>query len=310
MRGGRTPACRRNATMPVFTGGPGPDVLSGDQGGNLILGRGGADVLIGREADDIILGGAGRDVIAGDTIPRPGGPVQPSEFGPFPGARPLGPGDNLILAGAGDDRVTAGFGADTVLGGAGNDTIEGYGASDVSPVGSGNLIAADGPDLLVGGAGNDLIRGGGGADLLFGGRGADTLVGGVGVDTLAGGAGADRFVFGRSLEPEGTSFTADTGAGPGQRDVILDFREGLDRIDLAAYRNFFPGPGGQPPPDFLGTEGFGDSRALQVRYEIDGCTTLVQVLAPFGDASQAPAPLREIELAGRHVLEAGDFILA
>ena len=76
-----------------MTEGPDADLLSGDQGGGLILGRGGADVLVGREGDGILRGGAGHDVIAGDNIPRPGGRIQPSEFGPFPGARPLGPGD-------------------------------------------------------------------------------------------------------------------------------------------------------------------------------------------------------------------------
>ena len=67
-----------------MTEGPDADLLSGDQGGGLILGRGGADVLVGREGAGILRGGAGHDVIAGDTIPRPGGPIQPSEFVPFP----------------------------------------------------------------------------------------------------------------------------------------------------------------------------------------------------------------------------------
>jgi Ca2+-binding RTX toxin-like protein len=295
--------------MPVITGETGADLLSGGQDADLILGRGGGDTLIGREGDDVVQGGAGDDLIGGDNIPRPGGPFQPSDFGPFPRARPIGPGDNLLLAGGGGDRVFAGFGADTVFGGAGDDTINGYGVSNVSPVGSGNLIAADGPDRLFGGAGDDLVRGGGGDDLLSGGRGADTLVGGVGIDTFIGGAGADRFVFGRNLEPDGTSYIADTGAGPGQRDVILDFREGLDQLDLSAYRNSFPPPGGQPAPVFLGTAEFGESAALQVRFEVVGCTTLVQFLSPLGDASQPPPPLQEIELAGRHWLDAGDVIL-
>jgi hypothetical protein len=205
-----------------------------------------------------------------------------------------------------------GSGGLTVFGGAGDDTLVGYGAAGISPSGFGALISLDGLDRLFGGAGNDLLRGGGGNDWLDGGTGNDTLVGGEGVDTLIGGPGCDVFVFGRGLEPGASSFALDTGAGPGQRDVILDFHEGQDRLDLSAYRNFFPGPDGQPPPLFLGTDPFGETAALQVRYEVAGCSTIVQIVAPFGGppfAPGVPAPI-EIELAGRHTLTAADFILS
>lgn len=298
--------------MSVITGTRQPETLAGGAEADVILGRGGDDLLLGREAQDVIRGGAGNDVIAGDNYPIPGGPFDRDGFGPYPAPYGGTPGDNLILAGAGDDNVLAGFGADTVFGGAGNDTLVGYGTSGISPSGTAALIFADGPDLLFGGQGDDLLRGGGGDDRLRGGRGADTLVGGTGIDTMAGGEGADLFIFGRGVEPFTSSFALDTGSGAGQRDVILDFQGGVDRLDLSAYRNIFPGPEGQPPPVFLGTEPFGQTTAMQVRIEVEDERTIVQVIAPFGDPQNnpdLPAPI-EIELAGRHVLSAADVVLA
>lgn len=301
--------------MSVIIGTSGPDSLTGTAGADLILGLGGADFITGREGNDTILGGSGNDTIAGDNSPPPGGPITPSDFGPLPAQFGGTPGNNLIFAGPGDDVVRAGFGADTVFGGPGNDTIFGYGAFGGSPTAQGSVIAADGPDHLFGGPGNDLIYGGGGNDLLDGGPGNDTLVGGLGVDTLIGGPGHDVFVFGRSVEPGADIFGPDTGVGPGNRDLILDFHHGQDVLDLRAYQNPFPGSGGQPAPVFLGTGPFEASFALQVRYEIEGGNTVVQFASPFGappsgTPPQVPeAPTGEIELAGVHHLQASDFIL-
>jgi Ca2+-binding RTX toxin-like protein len=304
--------------MALTTGGPGPDTLTGTAETDLIFGRGGADFISGREGDDAIFAGPGGDTVAGDNIPVPGVPVGPDDviFGPYPPRFGQTPGDNLILAGSGDDSVLAGFGADAVLGGAGNDTINGYGAAGVSPVGNAGIINADGPDLLFGGAGDDLLRGGGGGDLLHGGTGQDTLVGGVDVDTLTGGTGHDVFVFGRFLEPFATNFALDTGVGRGNRDLILDFHQGQDRLDLSAYRNITARPGTPEEPVFLGTDPFEASFSPQVRYFVEGGRTVVQVTSslgnpPAGVQPRVPeGPSAEIELVGVHHLRADDLILA
>jgi len=300
--------------MAILTGGPAADTLIGMATDDLIDGRGGADVLIGREGNDTVLGGTGNDTIAGDNAPVPGQPLSQDSFGPYPPLYGGHPGNNLILAGAGDDSVQAGFGADTVIGGAGNDTLVGYGYAGVSPSGNAGLIEHDGPDVLFGGAGNDLLRGGGGNDLLDGGSGADTLIGGTGVDTLIGGLGPDVFIFGRNLEPFASDpQTADTGVGPGNRDVILDFQDHADRIDLTHYLNPFAGPDGQPPAVFLGRHPFEATDALQVRYEFEHGNTIVQIVSPFGAPPPGTVPsdpTQEIELTGIHHLRAGDFILA
>ncbi|NJM82182.1 MAG: hypothetical protein HC844_06525 [Tabrizicola sp.] len=69
-------------------------------------------------------------------------------------------------------------------------------------------------DQLLGDAAANRLSGGEGNDSLWGRTGNDTLEGGAGDDILNGGAGADTFVF---------------HAG---RDVIHDFEEGLDRIEI------------------------------------------------------------------------------
>lgn len=129
--------------------------------------------------------------------------------------------DNLLVgevddwlrdARGGDDRITSGSGADTLIG--------------------------DAFGIERGGGGNDVLRGGGGADTIFGdaqnsigqsGRGGDdVIVGGAGNDILYGDApqlsagasgGDDVFVFA-------------PGSG---RDVIEDFGNGNDRIDVSAW---------------------------------------------------------------------------
>jgi hypothetical protein len=122
------------------------------------------------------------------------------------------------------------------------------------------------------------------------------------------------FRFGRSLEPFSFSLSLDTGVGPGQRDVILDFQDGADRLDFSAYWNFTGLPDARTPV-FIGSEPFHATFAPQIRTEIVGGHTIVQFTAPFGSPSpdmppEVPSgPAGEIELVGIHHLAATDFIL-
>jgi Ca2+-binding RTX toxin-like protein len=63
----------------------------------------------------------------------------------------------------------------------------------------------------------------GGKDTLIGGAGADGLAGGAGADTLIGGPDADVFQF---------LATSDSGITAATRDLIADFQDGIDIIDL------------------------------------------------------------------------------
>lgn len=114
-------------------------------------------------------------------------------------------GDAALLGG--NDAITGNRYADRINGMSGHDVLTGN---------AGN-------DRLSGGTGNDRLLGGIGADTLTGGDGLDRLNGGAGNDQLNGGAGADRFVF-------------SNGNGI---DSIVDFRNGVDRIEIAGDTNSF-----------------------------------------------------------------------
>jgi Ca2+-binding RTX toxin-like protein len=95
---------------------------------------------------------------------------------------------------------------DTLTGADGNDTLVGKGDND----------------RLFGNGGNDSLKGGVGDDRLFGGAGNDILNGGRGRDSLVGGDGNDIFVIARNQGP----------------DVIRDYQDGQDKIDLAGSLTF------------------------------------------------------------------------
>ncbi|PRY26619.1 putative surface protein with fasciclin (FAS1) repeats [Aliiruegeria haliotis] len=110
--------------------------------------------------------------------------------------------DDFFHGFMGDDLIDGNFGFDKLFGGKGNDTIAGGRQADV----------------LRGNNGNDTLLGQVGFDTIFGGRGDDVIEGGRGIDTLTGGRGKDTFVFSENSA----------------RDVITDFQDGMDMIDLSA----------------------------------------------------------------------------
>lgn len=126
-----------------------------------------------------------------------------------------------------NERIVGRGGADTLLGGHGEDLVDGGTGNDDLYGGLNNdlLIGFAGNDDMFGGAGNDTLNGGKGSDDLFGGTGRDVLSAGLGADvltdgsdrdTLRGGLGADVFVV---LQDR-------------SRDDIVDFEDGIDRIDV------------------------------------------------------------------------------
>ena len=89
------------------------------------------------------------------------------------------------------------------------------------------LFGLRGDDVLRGGVANDELDGGNQNDTLIGNAGNDVLRGGNGLDRLTGGAGSDRFDFNNALESR-------KGA---TRDIIRDFTQGSDHIDLDGVGN-------------------------------------------------------------------------
>ncbi|HEY8277671.1 MAG TPA: calcium-binding protein, partial [Methyloceanibacter sp.] len=113
---------------------------------------------------------------------------------------------------------------DDISGGINTDTITGFehvGGGESNDIIFGNKAA----NVVFANSGADGVVGFGGNDYLIGGLGADFLIGGKGADRLDGQEDADTFAF--------VSVKDSTPAKAG-RDVILDFEDALDIINLDA----------------------------------------------------------------------------
>lgn len=159
-----------------------------------------ADTYKGRgdgHVEGTVLGGAGADTLIGGALADD-----------LSGQN----GNDMLRGRGGDDLLKGGFDNDTLRGGAGDDTLEGGNDNDILRGGSGN-------DALDGGHQADDLHGGQGDDTVDGGNGADVIRGGQGDDMLIGGQGADVFVLTRRSDD----------------DVIADFKDGVDLIDISGF---------------------------------------------------------------------------
>ncbi len=94
----------------------------------------------------------------------------------------------------------------------------------------GDVLLNGGNDVFSGLAGqvHGAIRGGLGNDTIFGGTGDDTILGEGGIDRLGGGRGDDVLTGGTF----GDTFVFRRGWGD---DVVTDFVNGQDKVDLSAF---------------------------------------------------------------------------
>ena len=321
-----------NSLANKITGNAGNNILSGLDGNDSLDGRVGADTMIGGTGDDVfIVDGAG-DIVVED----PGGGTDTVRTGIASYTLPANV-ENLILSGTANsavngnslgNKITGNAGNNMLSGLDGNDWLDGRGGVDTMVGGTGDdVFTVDGPgDIVVEdpGGGTDTVRtgiasytlpadveklalfgtansagngnslankitGNAGNNTINGGDGADTLIGAIGADTLTGGTGVDRFEF--------DALDDSTAAAP---DLITDFVQGVDRIDVARI-DAVPG-GGNDPFLFIGTAGF-SGVAGQLRYT-PGATTVISADAD-GDAV---ADLM-IYLTGNIALTASDFFL-
>ena len=238
----------------IITGGAGNDILDGGSGSDTIFGGDGDDMieagsgfnntLFGNKGRDTLLGGAGDDDLFGnrgidfldpglgqDDLDGGGDFDRVSYAGSSAGVTVnldtgIGSGGDAagdtfirlerVTGSQFDDTITGNEFGNSLKGNDGADTIFGLSGRDV-------IEGRNGDDILHGGDKNDNILGGNDNDQLFGDAGFDKLFGGLGNDELTGGTETDHFVFNSSL-----------GAFGG--DVIMDFENGVDRIDV---RNVF-----------------------------------------------------------------------
>ena len=205
----------------------GDDTMRGGDGDDFINGLSGNDRLRGRLGDDLLIGGEGNDVIfwdpGNDTI-NGGSGVDRADYSSKSRGITVDGATGTITQGAETDRIvlvevlTLTDSADQVQGGGGLVRVLAGAGNDVIHIGATAMVVfgAEGMDTVTGGGAADVIRGGVGHDFLDGAGGNDTIAGGKGNDLILGGTGADHFLYG---DADGT-------------DVISDFEDGVDRIDL------------------------------------------------------------------------------
>jgi Ca2+-binding RTX toxin-like protein len=131
-----------------------------------------------------------------------------------------------------------------------------------------------------------------GDDSITGYNTADTLTGGAGADTLAGGSGADVFHY------------LSAGDSPaGARDIIVDFANNSDKIDLSAL----DANTATPADDlfsFIGAGAFNHvAGELRADTSISGKTVIE------GDLDGDGLPDFQVELTGTYNLSASTFVL-
>lgn len=277
-------------------GGAAADGMTGGDGNDQLLGNGGNDVLFGDAGSDSIDAGTGADTVIG------GSDADDIE---------ADDGNDLVIGGEGADNLDGGLGIDTLAylgsaagvavnlgtgaafgGDAQGDEFQGFERLWGSNQGD-TLTGSSGANTILGLGGDDVLKGGGGADVLRGGEGNDTLEGGAGRDVLFGGAGADVFLF---------RTAADSKTDPTQRDVIRDFQQGVDQIDLSLI-DAKPGTAGnqafiwKDQADFSGVQG-------QLHWSNVNGDTLIEA-----DINGDKVADFAILLKGTYTLASADFVL-
>jgi hypothetical protein len=214
----------------IYIGGNGLDyVRDGDGLDNIKLGGSidfyvGTGATAGKDGLDVIDAGTGADYYYGydstsdlhvnlDTVQHDIDALL--NTGDQPGNEITAANTVTGVVGTPDTGIDKIYGFEHFISGDGHDRIWGSGVANT-------LSGAAGNDALIGLAGNDT---------LYGGTGGDTLVGGAGRDDLWGNAPDvpaenthDQFVF---------LSISDSGTTKATRDIIWDFEDGKDKINLS-----------------------------------------------------------------------------
>lgn len=229
--------------------------------------------------------------------------------------------DNLIKGNAGNNILDGQLGNDTMVGGLGDDTYIVDAINDVvdeiTNGGGFDLVKASvsymlglnqevlkltGSDMIDGFGADDanILMGNSNSNVLGGGGGDDRLSGGLGADFLIGGGGGDVFAFQR---------LRDSRLASEKRDVISDFVKGEDRIDVSAIDaikggtdNAFGWIGKASADSPVGTG------KIAFHWNDSPGTIADRTVVRLNADTDAKIEM-VFEIAGLHMLDAGDFIL-
>lgn len=200
----------------------------------------------------------------------------PGQLAGFPqGVLVLG-GNDTVQGSVDGEVINGNQGIDQISGGGGNDNLFGGQDGDVIDGGVGDdiLLGNLGADIITGGDGNDNLFGGKDNDNLSGDLGNDILSGDFGIDALTGGGGNDIFVL---------------GIGGGGADLITDFQDGADLMQLPAgltFSNILVQASGNQTAIILATTGEELAR-------LNGIQPSVITSADFVGGSPTPVPQGE-----------------
>jgi serralysin len=166
--------------------------------------------------------------------------------------------------------------------------------------GNDKLYGKDDDDKLYGGSGKDELYGGKDDDKLDGGSSGDLLQGGTGKDIMTGGTGADTFVFKK---------TSESKASASRADIIEDFKDGVDKINLKAI-DASTELSGNNKFTFDDTKSFGESKKGDIYYkQFDKSGKKNDYTMIYIDTDDDRDAEMSIRLTGLYDLSADDFIL-
>ena len=168
-----------------------------------------------------------------------------------------------------------------------------------------NAIGGSLADVITGNSANNLLKGLNGSDTLLGLDGDDRLIGGLGSDILTGGAGSDVLRGGNDADADRFVFTSITDSLATAQDLIYEFGNGADVIDLSAIDADTSSAGIDDAFTLIGSAGFsGAAGELRAWLNTAGTSTIVQ-----GDVDGNGAADFRIIVSGNFAFGAGDFVL-
>lgn len=254
----------------VLVGDDTNETFIGAAGNDIIFAGGGADNALGNDGDDMIFGDGGADRIFGGE----GNDVIEA-----------GKGDDMVFADAGDDMViaTEEDGRDSYWGGEGSDTLDYAAISQSVEVDLGHGTNGHG-QVMIGETADQIYS----FENVITGSGDDTIIANGSVNVMDGGGGHDTFVFASAADADG--------------DRINGFAPG-DKIDLSGI-DADQGTAGAQSFVLFAAGDFSAAGELRISYEMrdDGEHTIIA-----GNVDDDLEADFELDLSGRHTLDASDF---